>query len=115
MDTPTAVAIGISSVSFGAYGLACFLDKRMVAEFERYRAAPVRVLTGALQVAASAGLLLGIRYRPLLLLSASGLAVMMLAAVAVRVRIRDPIHAALPALGYFLLNAFIAWRALSLV
>lgn len=112
MDTPTAVAIGISSLSFGAYGLACFLDPRMVGEFVRYRAASFRVATGALQIAASAGLILGIRYRPLLLLSASGLAAMMLVAVVVRVRIRDPIPAALPALGYCVLNGFIAWRAL---
>ena len=111
MDTPTAVAIGISSLSFGAYGLACFLDPRMVGEFVRYRAASFRAITGALQIAASAGLLLGLRYRPLLLLSASGLAAMMLVATVVRVRIRDPIAATLPALGYCLLNAFIVWRA----
>lgn len=112
MDTPTAVAVGISSLSFGAYGLACFLDPRMVAEFVRYRAGSLRVTTGALQIAASVGLILGLRYRPLLLLSASGLAAMMLVAVVVRVRIRDPIHAALPAVGYCVLNAFIVWRAL---
>ena len=47
MDTPTAVAIGISSLSFGAYGLACFLDPRMVGEFVRYRAASFRAITGA--------------------------------------------------------------------
>lgn len=110
MDTPSTIAVVVSSLSFGAYGLACFLDKRMVAEFERYRAARIRVLTGALQLAASIGLVVGLSYAPLLVLSATGLAVMMLAALAVRVRIRDPLYAALPALAYLLLNVFIVWR-----
>lgn len=112
MDTPTAVAIGISSASFGAYGLACFLDKRMVGEFERYRAASLRTITGGLQVAASIGLVLGLRYPPLLVLSAGGLALMMLGAVAVRIRIRDPLYAALPAIAYCMLNAYIAWHTI---
>jgi hypothetical protein len=105
------VAVGISSVSFGSYGVSCLCSRAMVIEFERFRLARYRVLTGTLQVAASvgllAGLLIGVRGRSLLLVSAGGLAVMMLLALLVRVRINDPVLAAVPALLCFLLNAFI--------
>ncbi|MEO6209511.1 MAG: DoxX family protein [Gemmatimonadaceae bacterium] len=63
----------------------------MVAEFERYHLAPYRTLTGALEMAAGAGLLAGLRFRPLLLLSAGSLAGMMLGAIVVRLRVRDPL------------------------
>jgi hypothetical protein len=107
----TAVAVGISSASFGSYGVSCLCSRAMVVEFERFRLARYRVLTGTLQVAASvgllAGLLTGVAGRWLLLASAGGLAMMMLLAVLVRVRINDPALAAVPALLCFLLNAFI--------
>lgn len=82
----------------------------MVAEFERYRVPKLRQITGALQLAAGAGLIAGYFYRPLLLSAAAGLAVMMLVGVGIRVRIRDPWYAALPAAILMLLNVFIVVR-----
>ena len=79
----------------------------MAGEFERYRAARLRTLTGALQVAASLGLVAGYYYPPLLLVSAGGLAVMMIGAMIVRVRIRDPLLAAVPAFVFFCINLYI--------
>lgn len=102
----------LSAILFGGYGLNCLLSERMVAEFERYRLPGLRQLTGALQVAASLGLLAGLLYRPLLLLSSGGLALMMFLAVVTRFRIKDPLLAAIPALALCLLNAFIFVRAL---
>ena len=84
----------------------------MVAEFERYRLAGFRSLTGVLQVAGSLGLLAGYFYLPLLLLSAGGLAVMMVLGMLVRLRIRDPLFAAIPAFALFTLNIFIVAAAL---
>ena len=84
----------------------------MEAEFERYGLAPYRTLTGALQIAAAAGLLVGLRIRPLLLLSATGLAVMMLGAIVVRLRAREPLRDAIPALVLFCVNLFILIGAL---
>ena len=62
-------------------------------------------------MAAAAGLLLGLRVRPLLVLSAGGLAAMMLGAVVVRLRVRDPLLEAIPALVLLCLNLFIALSA----
>lgn len=92
------VAQSLVIVAFAWYGASALLSERMVAEFERYGLARLRVLTATLQLAGSVGLLAGFRYRPLMLLSAGGFAAMMALAVLVRIRIRDPIPAIVPAL-----------------
>ena len=103
----STIAAVVSSAAFIWYGANCFVSRAMAAEFERYRLARYRVLTGALQVAGGGGLLVGLWYRPLLQLSAGGLAALMLLGVIVHVRIRDPAQASLPALALFGLNVFI--------
>ena len=112
MQSIAKIAQAISVVSFAWYGTSCFVSARMIAEFERYHLARFRSLTGLLQVAASLGLLAGYLFRPLLLLSAGGLAAMMLLGVLVRLRIRDPLFAAIPAFALFVLNLFIVAAAL---
>lgn len=111
MSPRTTIAAVLSSVVFLLYGASLFGSRAMVAEFERYHLAPFRTLTGALQVAAGAGLLAGLRYRPLLLLSAAGLAAMMLGAVGVRLLVRDPLVSTIPALLLFCLNLYIVLAA----
>jgi hypothetical protein len=98
----------ISAVCFGWYGLACFFSKNMVEEFDRWRVPTLRILTGGLQVAAALGILLGhFFYRPILILSAGGLAAMMFCALLARIRIRDKVTNAIPAFSLMLLNLFI--------
>ena len=116
MQTETLIAVALSSVSFAAYGLSCFLSRRMVPEFERYRLGRLRRTIGTLQIAGSLGLVVGaadVRLRPLLLVSAAGLAAMMFLALLVRLRIRDRWTTALPALGFLCLNLYIAYAARS--
>ena len=112
MQSIAGIAQAISIVSFAWYGMSCFVSAAMVAEFERYHLARFRALTGMLQVAGSHGLLAGYISRPLLLLSAGGLAAIMLLGVLVRLRIRDPLFAAIPAFAFFALNLFIVAAAL---
>ena len=102
-----AIAHGTSMLSFAWYGTMCLVSDRMVGEFERYGLARFRLLTGALQLAGSLGLLAGYRSRPLLILAAAGLAALMVAGSITRLRIRDPIAAMLPAVGFFCLNLFL--------
>ncbi len=108
----TVVAKVLSIAVFAGYGMSCLLSKRMVGEFDRYRLARFRVLTGTLQVAASLGMMAGEFYRPVLLVAAGGLATMMFLAVVTRIRIKDPLSAALPALALCALNLFIVVAAL---
>ncbi|MEO7966608.1 MAG: DoxX family protein [Gemmatimonadaceae bacterium] len=105
------IAVVLSSISFILYGASLFGSRAMVAEFERYHLAPYRALIGALEMAAGAGLLAGLRFRPLLLLSAAGLSGMMLGAIVVRLRVRDPLVSAIPAVFLLCLNLFILLAA----
>ncbi len=107
MQLSITIAVALSSVSFLLYGASLFGSRSMVAEFERYHLSPYRTLTGALEIAAGAGLLAGLRFRPLLLLSAGVLAGMMLGGTVVRLRVGDPLVSAIPAVLLLCLNLFI--------
>lgn len=111
MQLATAVAQGLSIVAFGWYGALTLLTDDMVAEFKRYGLGQLRVFTGALQIVGALGLLAGYYNRTLLLLSAGGLTAMMLSAILVRLKIRDPLVATLPAFVLLCLNLFLVVRA----
>jgi len=102
----------LSIVSFAGYGTTCLLPGKMVSEFERFGLARFRTMTGALQLAGSIGLVAGFFSNALLIFSAGGLAILMLLGVIVRLRLRDPLVAILPAAFYFCLNLFLVVSAL---
>ncbi len=81
----------------------------MKREFVRYRLGPQRVWVGLLQWGAGIGLLWGMWVPWLGQAAAGGLALMMLLAVGVRVRIGDSVLQTIPALFYLMLNAYL-WR-----
>ena len=99
------IARMVSVVSFGFYGISCFSPNRMRREFERYQVPQLRQLTGGLQTAGSFGIVAGYWFRLILFLSAGGLTLMMIYAVIMRFKIRDPFYAAIPAFSLALLNA----------
>lgn len=107
MPNPVETAQVISALGFAGYGVACLTSKRMKAEFLRFQLPNLRVATGALQIAASAGLLFGLPFPFLALAASLGLCVMMLCAMWVRVRIKDPFSGFLQALGCFGLNLYV--------
>lgn len=111
MQSGVTIAAVLSSTCFLLYGASLFGSRAMVAEFARYGLARYRTLTGVLQIAAAVGLLAGLRVRPLLLLSAGGLAGMMLGAIVVRLRVDDPLPSAIPAVLLLGLNLFIVLAA----
>jgi len=115
MQLATVLAQGLSILAFGWYGTITLVSGDMVPEFERYGLGRLRVLTAWLQIAGSLALLAGYVFRPLLLLGAAGFTAMMLLAVLVRMRIRDPIHMMIPALVLMCLNLFLVVRAIGSV
>jgi len=72
-----------------------------------------RILVGGLQVAAACGLAVSLNdpYQWIGRWAAGGLALMMLVAVGVRIRIKDRLWQMLPAAGYLLLNAYLCIAA----
>lgn len=96
-----------SALSFLGYGLACFLWTPLKREFTRYRLGPQRALVGALQVGAAIGLVVGLSQPWIGRAASGGLAIMMLAAVGVRIRIKDNLRQTTPALLYLALNTYL--------
>jgi len=105
----------LSAAAFAWYGVHCLRSARMVEEFQRYRLSRFRTLTGWLQMAGSVGLLVGLHSSHLTVLAAGGLAALMLCGIVVRLVIRDPWYAALPALSLLALNTFILLAALAVI
>ncbi len=105
-----------SGMSFLLYGVSCLTGESMVQEFERFGLAKYRTLTGLLEVCGGAGLLIGLWSPPLFIAAATGLTVLMLLGVGVRLRMRDGVLLTLPAFVLFVVNGYLAieaWRRLS--
>ena len=100
-----------SALSFLGYGSACFFSNYMKLEFHRYGLGSQRLLVGMLQIAAGIGLLAGMSQPWMGRAAAGGLAVMMLFAVVVRIRIQDSLPQAVPALFYLGLNVYLCFSA----
>ena len=96
-----------TSLSFFAYGVSCLMSPWMRAEFERYRLAHYRVLTGWLEIAGALGVLAGLRIPVVGLMAAAGLTILMAGAVVVRIRLRDTLRQSLPAAVYLALTLYL--------
>jgi len=81
----------------------------MKQEFDRYGFGPQRTIIGGLQVLAAVGLLAGFSQPWMGKAAAGGLALMMLVAVAVRIKIRDSFLQTLPAITYLGINGYLCW------
>jgi uncharacterized membrane protein YkgB len=100
-----------SAISFLGYGLACFLSGYLKREFKRYGFGSQRTLIGGLQLCATVGLLAGLSQPWMGRAAAAGLALMMLVAVGVRIKIKDTFLQTTPALFYLALNSYLCLAA----
>lgn len=96
----------LTIIAFLSYGSCCVFSRHMVAEFERYRLARFREITGYLQILGAVGLLVGFLLIPAAgLMAALGLSVQMLLGFGVRLRLRDSFLQCLPSFVFMLINA----------
>jgi hypothetical protein len=101
----------LSSGAFFLYGISYFVTPHMKEEFKRFGLEKLGLMTIVLEFAGAAGLLVGLLFNPLLIFSSLGLALLMFAAVVVRVQRRDSLWISLPALFFMFLNAYICLAA----
>ena len=101
------IAIYVSSLSFFIYFISYFISPFMKDEFKRLDLEAIGLLTITLELIGSIGLLVGIRFTPILLLASGGLALLMLFAILFRLKSKDTLWVSLPALFYMLLNTYI--------
>ncbi len=102
----------ISSLSFMGYGFAYFMSPKMKTEFKRFGLEKAGALTAVLEILGAAGLLTGLKFNIILLISAGGLAILMFLGVLVRIKVKDSLWQSLPALFYLLLNSSIFYMSL---
>ena len=100
----------VSSLSFICYVISYFVSPNMKKEFIRYGLQKLGLFVIILQFLGAVGLIIGFKYPPILLISALGLSLLMLAGLIVRLRLKDSLSAYFPALFYMLLNAYIFIR-----
>jgi hypothetical protein len=106
------VLIFISCLSFMGYGIAYFKSTKMKNEFKRFGLEKAGALTAVLELLGALGLLIGLKFHLILLVSAGGLAILMLLGVAIRLKVRDTLWVTLPALFFMILNTCIFFISL---
>jgi len=83
-------------------------------EFKRLNLEKIGLLTITLELMGSIGLLVGILYNPILLISSGGLSLLMFIAILFRLKSKDTLWVSLPALFYMLLNFYIFIESIKL-
>lgn len=106
------VLVLISSLSFLGYGIAYFISPHMKIEFKRFGLEKAGTITAVLELLGGVGLLVGLKVQLILLISAGGLAILMLLGVAIRIKVKDSLWISLPALFFMILNSYIFFMSL---
>lgn len=101
-----------SSASFFAYGFTYFTSSKTKDEFIRFGMEKHGISIAILQIIGASGLLFGLMSNFILFISALGFVLMMFFGISVRIKIKDPYSAMLPALFFLLLNLYIVIEAL---
>lgn len=107
------VCVIISSFSFFAYSLSYFISSHMKEEFNRFGLKKIGFSVIILEIIGATGLLIGLKYNPILIVSSLGLALLMFFGLIVRLKLKDSFKVLAPALFYFMLNAYIFWNSLN--
>lgn len=76
-------------------------------EFKRFGLEKFATLTGVLELLGGIGMLAGLKFSFILLISSGGLALLMLLGFGVRLKIKDGFWLSMPSLFFMLLNLYI--------
>ena len=105
----------ISSLSFFTYAFSYFNAPHMKNEFKRFGLEKIGLTTVLLEILGALGLLVGLKFYFFLMISSLGLALLMLAGLIVRIKLKDSIWISLPAFFYMVLNTYIFWLAMDII
>ena len=112
--TIVTICILISSLSFYAYVVSYFVSSHMKNEFKRFNLEKLGLLTIILEFLGATGLLVGLKYSPILTISSLGLGLLMFCGLIVRIRLKDGILISLPVVFYMVLNLYIFLESIKL-
>jgi len=105
----------ISSFSFFAYAFSYFKTPHMKKEFKRFGLEKIGLTTVLLEIIGALGLLVGLKFYFFLMISSLCLALLMLAGLIVRIKLKDSIWVSLPAFFYMMLNTYIFWLTINII
>ena len=101
------ICVLISSFSFFAYTIYYFKSSKMEMEFKRFGLEKFGLIIIVSQFLGATGLIVGLKFDPILTISSLGLTLLMLSGLIVRIKLKDSIWISLPALFYLGLNTYI--------
>lgn len=107
MNTLYIILVLFSGVSFIIYGCLFFLSPQMRNEFKRFGLEKFATLTGTLELLGGVGMLVGLKFNFILIISSGGLALLMLLGFGVRLKIKDGFWLSMPSLFFMLLNLYV--------
>ena len=107
------ICILISSLSFFAYAISYFTSPHMKKEFKRFGLEKIGLLTIILEFIGATGLIIGLKFNPILTISSFGLALLMIFGLIVRIKLKDSVWISLPALFYMGLNTYIFFASIN--
>ena len=107
------ICILVSSLCFLAYAFSYFNEPHMKNEFKRFGLERVGLTIILLEILGALGLLIGLKFHGILLIASLGLALLMLAGLIVRIRLKDSIWISFPAFSLMVLNAYIFLASVS--
>ncbi len=112
MNTLYLLLVLFSSVSFIIYGSLLLVSAKMQNEFKRFKLEKFTTLTGVLELLGGIGLLVGLKFGFILLISSGGLALLMLLGFGVRIKVKDSFWLSFPSLFFMVLNLLIFFNAI---
>jgi uncharacterized membrane protein YphA (DoxX/SURF4 family) len=107
MNMLNILLVLFSGVSFIIYGSLLFLSPQIRNEFKRFGLEKFATLTGILEILGGLGMLVGLKFSFILLMSSGGLALLMLLGFGVRLKIKDGFWLSMPSLFFMLLNLYV--------
>lgn len=97
-------------VSFLLDGSRCLFSDAMVHEFQRWGVPRLRYVTGLLEVLGSLGIFIGQWFPWIAVLSAAGLALLMVCGLCIRIRVKDTLVETLPAIFFLAVSVLETYR-----
>jgi len=92
-----------------AYSISYFVSPHMESEFERFNLKHLGLFIIILEILGAFGLLLGLFFKPILIIASCGLSVLMLLGFITRIKVKDGFLVSFPAIFYMILNGYILY------
>lgn len=102
-----------SSISFIIYSVSYFISPHMKSEFERFQLKHLGLFVIILEMLGAVGLLAGLFFKPLLLISSGGLSLLMMFGLITRIKSKDSFLVSSPAIFYMILNGYIFYMGIN--